>query len=177
MGGLLARAVNHDSAFRARFVGNVSRGEVLPDGGILYVTGSTDFTLNQEGVEWLRGFVDSGGTLVGDGCHATPADPFGTAFDRLAKALGRQLRRVMPGDRTLWSHHAFGAPPPGAIKTDVGLVLAAEGVIYCASDYGCVLRGGAAAPIPRSAIHAVEEFATNLAAIAHERLQSQSFGR
>jgi hypothetical protein len=74
----------------------------------------------------------------------------------------------------LWSHHAFGAPPPGAVKTDIGLVLAGDGMIYCASDYGCVLRGARDNPFPRSAIHAVEEFCTNLVALARERSLPQT---
>ena len=175
-GALFARAVSLDGAYRARYVGEVRTGANLTPGSLLYVSGDADFALNEGGVSWLRGFIDGGGTVVGDGCHATAADPFGAAFDRLAKAVGRQLRRVVDGDRLLWSHHGFGAPPPGAVKTDVGLVLAAGGMIYCASDYGCVLRGGKDAPFTRAAIHAVEEFCTNVVALARERSMPQAFG-
>lgn len=175
VGSMLARAINQDGGYRARFLGNVALGSALPNGGILYATGDAEFALNEDAVIWLRDFLDTGGTIVGDSCHDTPADPFGTAFDRLAKVLGRQLRRVQPGDRMLWSHHAFGAPPPGRVKTDVGLVLADNGIIYCASDYGCVLRGGADTAVARPVIHAVEEFATNLAALAYERSRASAF--
>jgi hypothetical protein len=72
-------------------------------------------------------------------------------------------------------HHIFGAPPPGVVKTDVGLVLAGGGVVYCASDYGCMLSGGGDSPAARASIHAVEEFATNLAATARERSLATSF--
>ena len=174
---LLARAVERGGAFRTRYAGEVRIGNPVPDGGILYATGSADFSLPGGSVEWLRAFLDGGGTVIGDGCHATPADPFGGAFDRLAKTLGRQLRRVIAGDRLLWAHHAFGAAPPGLVKTDIGLVLAAGGLVYCASDYGCVLRGGADAPSHREAIRAVEEFAANLVATASERRQAQAFLR
>jgi hypothetical protein len=173
-GALFARAVSRDSAYHARYVGEVKPGSQLSSGSILYISGDADFSLNEGSTSWLRSFLDSGGTVVGDGCHATAADPFGAAFDRLAKAAGRQLRRVVDGDRMLWSHHAFGAPPPGAVKTDIGLVLAGDGMIYCASDYGCVLRGARDNPFPRSAIHAVEEFCTNLVALARERSLPQT---
>jgi hypothetical protein len=175
VGAVIARAVSLEGTYRARYVGEVELGTTAPDGGILYVTGNQDFTLNQGAVAWLRAFLEAGGTLVGDGCHSAAADPFGSAFDKLAKSLGRQLKRVVAGERLLWAHHVFGAPPPGQVKTDVGLVLATGGIVYCASDYGCVLRGDGDPSPTRAAIHAVEEFATNLVASARERALSQPF--
>jgi hypothetical protein len=174
-GALLARAINSDGQFRARYAGSVTVGDALPDVNLLYVSGSTEFAIGDGLAGWLRGFIQGGGMLIGDGCHSTPADQFGAAFDRLAKAVGRQLKRVVTGDQLLWSHHIFGAPPPGLVKTDVGLILAGGGVVYCASDYGCILAGGGEPPAPRPAIKAVEEFATNLAASARERAFTLSF--
>jgi hypothetical protein len=174
-GALLARAINSDGVFRARYGGSVTVGDALADINILYVSGSKEFAIGDGLAGWLKGFIQGGGMLIGDGCHSTPADQFGAAFDRLGKAVGRQLKRVVAGDQLLWAHHIFGAPPPGLVKTDVGLLLAGGGVVYCASDYGCMLAGGGEQPAPRAAIKAVEEFATNLAAAARERAFALSF--
>jgi hypothetical protein len=172
---LLARAINLDGAYRAQFIGRVEPGEQLPDATILYTTGNQEFTVNAGIISWLKSFLDAGGTLVGDGCHAQPADPFGSAFDKLSSSVNRQMRRIVGGDRILMAHYLFGSPPPGLAKADFGLVLAGGGVIYMASDFGCVL-GGVGDPAPsRAVIRASEEFSTNLAAYTHERSSVTSF--
>ncbi|MGH2562174.1 MAG: hypothetical protein ACRDJH_24200 [Thermomicrobiales bacterium] len=168
-GALLARAINVEGSFRARYAGELRPGDTIGDITILYASGNKEFTLNEGTTSWLKSFLEGGGSLIGDGCHAAPADPFGAAFDKLGKAIGRQLKRVVTGDRILWAHNIFGAPPPGLVKTDVGLILAGGGVVYCASDYGCMLSGAGESPPARAAIRAVEEFAANLAASARER--------
>jgi hypothetical protein len=172
---LLARAIGLDGAYRARYVGPVQIGDALPDAAILYTSGNREFTASDGVVNWLRSFLDGGGTLVGDGCHATPADPFGGAFDKLSRSVNRQMRRVVGGDRLLWAHHLFAAPPPGLAKADSGLILAGGGIVYCASDYGCILSGAGDPPPSRATIEAVEEFATNLAATARERALARTF--
>jgi hypothetical protein len=172
---LLARAIGLDGAYRARYHGAIQVGDSLPDSTILYASGNREFTASDGVVNWLRGFLDAGGTLVGDGCHATPADPFGGSFDKLARSLNRQMKRIVGGDRLLWAHHLFAAPPPGLARTDTGMILAGGGVVYCASDYGCILSGAGDPPPPRSTIHALEEFATNLAATARERAMARTF--
>lgn len=174
-GALLARAINVDGVYRARYTGEVRPGDAIGDVSILYTSGAKEFSLNEGTTNWLKSFLEGGGTLIGDGCHSAPADPFGAAFDKLGKALGRQLKRVVPGDGLLWAHHVFGAPPAGQVKTDVGLILAGGGVVYCASDYGCVLAAAGETPPARAVIRAVEEFATNLAVSARERSQAISF--
>jgi hypothetical protein len=55
------------------------------------------------------------------------------------------------------------------------MILAGGGVIYCASDYGCVLSGAGDPAPSRATIHALEEFATNLAATARERAFGRTF--
>ncbi|MEA2532096.1 MAG: hypothetical protein QOG89_3740 [Thermomicrobiales bacterium] len=172
---LLARAIGLDGAYRARYLGPVQVGDHLPDATILYASGNREFAATDGVVNWLKSFLDGGGTLVGDGCHATPADPFGGAFDKLSRSVNRQMKRIVGGDRLLWAHHLFGAPPPGLTKTDAGMILAGGGVVYCASDYGCVLSGVGEPPPSRPAIRAVEEFATNLAATARERAFARTF--
>ncbi len=172
---LTARAINLDGAYHARYVGRIQPGDSLPEATILYVSGNREFSVSSGISNWLRSFLDGGGTLVGDGCHAAPADPFGGSFDKLSREVNRQMRRAVAGDRLLMAHHLFGAPPPGLAKADSGMVLAGGGVIYMASDFGCIL-GGAGEPAPaRSSIRASEEFATNLAATAHERSIVTSF--
>lgn len=172
---LLARAIGLDGAYRARYIGPVQIGDALPDTTMLYTSGNREFTATDGVVTWLRSFLDGGGTLVGDGCHATPADPFGGAFDKLSRALNRQMRRIVGGDRLLLAHHLFAAPPPGLTKTDAGLILAGGGIVYIASDYGCILSGAGDPPPARPTIRALEEFATNLAATARERALARTF--
>lgn len=172
---LVARAINLDGAYRARYLGKVQPGDGLPDSTLLYVSGNREFSVSSGVTNWLKAFLDGGGTLVGDGCHATPADPFGGAFDKLSREVSRQMRRVAAGERLLVAHHLFGAPPPGLAKADSGLVLAGGGVIYMASDFGCILSGDGDPAPARSSIRACEEFATNLAATAHERAGVTAF--
>jgi len=172
---LMARAIGLDGAYRARYLGPVQIGDALPDGAILYTSGNREFTATDGVTTWLRSFLDSGGTLVGDGCHATPADPFGGAFDRLSRAVNRQMRRVVGGDRLLWAHHLFAAAPMGLTRTETGMILAGGGIVYIASDYGCILSGAGDPPPARAMIGAIEEFATNLAATARERALSRAF--
>jgi hypothetical protein len=172
---LMARAIGVDGAYRARYYGTVQVGDALPDSAILYTSGNREFTASDGVVTWLRSFLDAGGTVVGDGCHATAADPFGGAFDKLARSVNRQLKRIVAGDRILWAHHLFGAPPPGLAKGDAGMILAGGGVVYCASDYGCVLSAAGDPPPARATIRALEEFATNLAATARERALARTF--
>lgn len=172
---LLARAINHDGAYRARFIGTVQVGDPLPEGTLLYASGNRDFNASTGVSNWLKSFLDGGGTLVGDGCHATPADPFGGAFDKLTRAVGRQMKRVVGGDRLLWAHHNFAAAPPGLTRTDPGMILAGGGVIYCASDYGCILSGDGDPPPNRAMIRSLEEFGTNLAATTRERALARTF--
>lgn len=172
---LIARSVNNDGSYRARYIGKIEPGDALPDGTMLYASGNREFSATTGVKEWLRTFLDSGGTLIGDGCHAAPADPFGQSFDRLARDVNRQLRRIVAGDRLLMSHHLFAAPPPGLAKADAGLVLSGGGVIYLASDFGCVLNGSGDPPPPRAVIRSAEEFATNLAATAVERALVSTF--
>jgi len=172
---LMARAINLDEAYRARYLGRVEPGDTLPESTILYTAGNQEFTINAGITNWLKSFLDSGGTLLGDGCHAAPADPFGGAFDKLSSSVNRQMRRIVGGDRLLMAHYLFGSPPPGLAKADFGLVLAGGGVVYMASDFGCILGGvGDPAP-PRATIRASEEFSTNLAAYTHERSAITSF--
>lgn len=172
---LLARAINLDGAYRARYLGPVHIGDALPDGTILYTSGNREFTATDGVTTWLRSILDGGGTLVGDGCHATPADPFGSAFDRLSRAVNRQMRRVVGGDRLLWAHHLFAAAPIGLTRTDPGMILAGGGMVYIASDYGCILSGTGDPPPARAMIRSIEEFSTNLAATARERALSRTF--
>lgn len=172
---LLARAIGLDGAYRARYIGSIQVGDAVPDATILYAAGNREFNAGDGAVNWIRGFLDGGGTLVGDGCHATPADPFGGSFDKLARAVGRQMRRIVGGDRLLWAHHLFGAPPPGLAKADSGMILAGGGIIYCASDYGCILSGAGDPAPARALIRTLEEFAANLAATARERAMARSF--
>lgn len=168
---LIARAINLDGAYRARYIGRAEPGDSLPDATILYAAGNQDFTAGRSLTEWLTAFLDHGGTLIGDGCHDSPADPFGGAFDKLSRELNRTMRRVMGKDRLLTAHHLFGAPPAGFARADAGMVLAENGVVYMASDYGCMLSGSGNPAPPRPAIKAAEEFASNLAATACERAQ------
>jgi hypothetical protein len=172
---LMARAIASDGVYRARYFGTVRVGDALPDATILYTSGNREFTPSDGVVTWLRSFLDAGGTLIGDGCHATPADPFGGSFDKLARSVNRQLKRIVAGDRLLWANHLFGAPPPGLTKADAGLILAGGGVVYCASDYGCVLSAASEPAPSRAAIRALEEFSTNLAATARERAFARTF--
>ena len=91
---LVARAISMDGAFRARFIGRHQTWRSAADSTLLYTSGNREFAPSAGIINWLEPFIDGGGTPVGDGCHAAPADPFGSAFDKLARAVNQQMKRV-----------------------------------------------------------------------------------
>jgi len=114
---------------------------------LLYLTGNSGFELTDEQQAALKGYLQSKGTIFGEGCteekeegKSKGAREFGLAFNQLAGQLGCKLETVQHGHSLLSSANVFSAAPPGAEPN--GLLLEGGNIIYSGSDYGCAWQGG-----------------------------------
>jgi hypothetical protein len=174
----LVQMLSASSHYRARFVGQIPPAEAVGKCALLYVASSTNLSLSGGDIEGLRAFLDSGGTILGDCCYAESGDggqdPFAAAFGDLAAKLGRSLKPIDRSTPLMQAPYAFSAPPPGSAKPTL---LAADGLIYCGSDYGCAITGGPAKkPLERETIRAVGEMLVNVAVYAYVRHRATIFG-
>jgi hypothetical protein len=169
----LVSALAELGGIRARFIGQMTPGEAVGAGALLYLANQGTITLAGADVEGMRAFLDAGGTILGDGCHTDAKDEFADTFNDLAHKLGRTLEPVTRGATLLRGPHLFGAPPPGSAPGDMA---AADGMIYCGSDYGCALEGGQAKkPLDRAHLRAVQEMTANIAMAAYQRQRAFQF--
>jgi hypothetical protein len=59
-GALLARAINVEGSFRARYAGELRPGDATGDVTMLYASGNQEFTLNEGTTNWLKSFLEGG---------------------------------------------------------------------------------------------------------------------
>lgn len=169
----LVESLGAMTGYRGRYIGRLTPREAAGQCTLLYVASQEAIALTAEDSAGLRAFVDSGGTLLADGCHADKNDPFGETVMAIAAGLGRALQPLTRTDSLLRSPHRFAAPPAGAAA---GTLLAADGLIYCQADYGCALEGGRAnQPLERATIRSILEIVTNIAVVAHQRSRQVQF--
>lgn len=135
---------------------------------IIYLTGNDSFDLTEKQQGALGRFLESGGTVLGEGCSEGQTEgqskgpkEFGLAFNQLASQLGCKLESVQRGHPLLSAAHIFSAVPQGAVP---GVLLEGGHMIYSASDYGCAWQGGHQAnPLSREVIRSSVEMGTNVA--------------
>ncbi len=145
--------------------GNISRYTVL------YLTGNRRFELTAEQQAALNGFLQSGGTILGEGCsegqgeaEAKATKEFGLAFNQLAVQLKCKLEIVQRGHPLLLALHVFSEVPPGA---EPGMFLEGRRMVYSGADYGCAWHGGhQGAPLSREIIRTAFEIGANILAYA-----------
>ena len=174
----LVQSLGAFSHYRARFIGQVPPAEAVGKCALLYLAAGANLTLSGADVEGLRAFLDSGGTVFADNCYAEAGaeigrDPFGATFADLAAKLGRTPRPVERGTPLLRTPYPFAAPPPGSTSAPM---VVADGLIYCAADYGCAINGGRPGQtLDRETIRAVGEMVTNIAVYAYGRQRATRF--
>jgi len=150
---------------------SVTLGKDLKRFSLLYLTGKGKFELAAEQQTALNRFLQSGGTILGEGCtdgtdegQARAAKEFGLAFNQVATQLKRKLEMVTRGHPLLSAANVFSEVPAGA---ESGVLLEGGHMIYSASDYGCAWQGGHKnQPLPREAIRTAFEIGNNIAAYA-----------
>lgn len=169
----LIKAITDTTSYRARFIGQVPPAEAVGTSMLLYLASQGALECSGADLEGLRAFLDAGGTIVGDGCHAGADDAFRDTFNDLAYKLGRKLQPIDRNAPLLRSPHLFSAPPPGSAP---GGLAAADGMIYCGADFGCALDGGQPGQtLDRAVIRGVLEMLVNIALAAHQRQRMVAF--
>ena len=161
----LARALRH--AGRQVWVDDeVPFGPGLGVYTLVYLVGAGSFQLTRQEMNTLYAYLNSGGTLILEGCHQ--GLPSGNslanaAFSDLAASFGISLAEPQEGDPLLVEPNLFGAPPPGYQIGDDQKLLIGNGLIFSTCDYGCLWQGkrhGRAAS--REEIRSGEEWGENL---------------
>ena len=150
--------------------GNIAIDQNLKGCALLYLTGKGKFEIDSSQQGALAAFLQSGGTIVGEGCSegeegaARGAREFGLAFNQLAGQLKHRLEVIKRGHPVLSALHVFSAVPQGA---ESGMLMEGGRIIYSGSDYGCAWRGGREnQPLSREVIRASFEMGENFIAFA-----------
>jgi hypothetical protein len=168
----LAREINLMYNLAVHLELNGSIDKEITGCNLVYLTGSGGFELTQKQQDVLGHFLESGGTVIADGCAdgdgegaARAAKEFGLAFNQLAGKLERKLENVQRGHPLLSAGHVFAQVPEGAQQ---GMILEGGKMIYSSGDYGCAWEGGyQGTPLSRETIRAAVEMAANI--IAYSR--------
>ncbi|NVM57081.1 MAG: DUF4159 domain-containing protein [Desulfobacterales bacterium] len=163
----LAREISLLYGFEAGLKENISLEKDMSQCNIIYLTGNASFELTAKQQADLGRFLESGGTIFGEGCSeeqaeapSTGAKEFGLAFNQLASQLGLKLESVQCGHPLLSAAHMFSAVPQGA---QPGMLLEGGHMVYSASDYGCAWQGGHQGdPLPREIIRSSIELGANI---------------
>jgi hypothetical protein len=163
--------INRRYDFMVTLEENVALDKNLGRYKVLYLTGNRRFELTTEQQAALSGFLQSGGTILGEGCsegrgeaEARGAREFGLAFNQLAVQLKCKLEIVQRGHPLLLALHVFSEVPPGV---EPGMLLEGRHMLYSGSDYGCAWYGGhQGAPLSREIIRSAFEMGANILAYA-----------
>jgi hypothetical protein len=163
--------INRRYDFMVMLEENVALDKNLGRYNVLYLTGNRRFELTTEQQAALNGFLQSGGTILGEGCsegrgeaEARGAKEFGLAFNQLAVQLKCKLEIVQRGHPLLLALHVFSEVPPGV---EPGMLLEGRHMLYSGSDYGCAWYGGhQGAPLSREIIRSAFEMGANILAYA-----------
>jgi len=162
------RELTASTPYRARWLGAVLPGQPLPPVTLLYITGSSRFAAGEDTVAALRHFLDGGGTVLVDACHATAGTHFAELANDVARALERELAPVARWHPLLTVRHMFSAPPFSGSQATA--LAENNGFVFCGSDLGCLWSGGPEdAPADRDAIRTAGELGVNIALYARQR--------
>ncbi len=172
-------ALHGSTLYAARFAGPLLLGDDLDGVDLVYLTGTGSFELPVASRQALGTFLARGGTVVGDGCHATgaaAAGEFGDAFVRLAASWGRKPVLVGRSHILLAQPYTFGSAPLG--QDGGGVILEHDGVVCLTGDYGCTWEGWRNnAALPRAAIRDAHELGVNVIAYAAARKEQHRLQR
>jgi hypothetical protein len=164
--GYLTRELGASGAGRLQDLGQLDLGTDL-DVDVVYMAGSSSFSLAEPEVNALARLLERGGTIIGEGCASganadAGAVKFAESFFALAVRLGRQPTRIGRAHPLMTARYVFADPPPGMRQSPA--VREANGMVYSDADYGCTWQGGPDdRSLPRSAIRDALEFGVNMA--------------
>lgn len=140
----------------------------------VYVVGLGAAAMTPEDMNGLYAYLQRGGTVLLEGCHRTGDGAAADAalLDALG-SLGVQPAEAQPGHALLSAPYLFAALPAGYEADRPGRLLARDGVIFSASDYGSVWQGlRRGGPAAREDIRAAHELGVNMLTYALRRAQA-----
>jgi len=163
----LVNEVNHQTSFRVSLVDNITLDKEINQLTLLYLTGDSQFELNEKEQGALNNFLQSGGVIFGEGCaegqqgtSSKGSKEFGLAFNQLAGLLKCKLEVIQRGHQLLSACHVFAEVPPGM---EPAMLLEEGHMVYSGSDYGCAWQGGREdKPLSRDIIRCSFEIGTNI---------------
>jgi len=141
---------------------------------LVYVVGFGAFQMSPDDMKGLYDYLQAGGTVWLEGSHrlgdGAAAD---AAWRDVLASFGIQPVDLQPGHALLSEPCLFAAPPAGYDAEGQGRLLAREGVIFSAADYGSVWQGWRQGrPAAREEIRAAQELGMNALAYALHRSQA-----
>ncbi len=173
----LARALRRSGDLRVWVDRDVLLTPDLEGYTLVYLVGVGVFELSPEEMQILYDYVQGGGTLLIESCRGGDTDgtpPADTSFSDLLGSLGFGLSTLEPGHDLLLEPFLFATPPPGVGPPSVQV---GDGVIFSASDYGCLWHGERPDVTPsREEIRSAMEWGANIVAYAiarRERMQGE----
>lgn len=178
----LARTLRQFGPCRAWVDDGVSLMSDLGDYDLIYLVSCGAFELDQDQMQALYEYLESGGTVFIENCWRSQGAPeTESGIGPYLDALGFQLGELEKPNRLLSEPYLFSAPPPGyENETEGGSKIAIGGrgqypaVIYSRVDYGCLWQGERrAGPASRADIRAALEWGANIVDYAlHRRRQA-----
>jgi hypothetical protein len=138
---------------------------------LVCVVGLGPAAMSPDDMNGLYAYLQRGGTVLLEGCHrlGNGAAADAALLDALG-SLGAQPAEVQPGHPLLGDPWLFAALPAGYDANDAGRLLARDGVIFSARDYGSVWQGRREGrPAARDEIRAAQELGANILAYALRR--------
>jgi hypothetical protein len=163
----LVNQVNHQTNLNVNLVDNITLAKEINQLSLIYLTGNSQFELNEKEQGALNDFLQSGGVIFGEGCAegqqgtaSKGSKEFGLAFNQLAGLLKCKLEVVQRGHPLLSACHVFAEVPPGV---EPAMLLEGGHMVYSGSDHGCVWQGGHEdEPLSRDIIRSSFEIGTNI---------------
>lgn len=150
---------------------DVALSSALDRYALVYVVGLGAAPMSPEDMNGLYACLQRGGTVLLEGCHRVGDGAAADAalLDALG-SLGVQPAEVQPGHALLSAPWLFAVLPAGYDADRPGRLLARDGVIFSASDYGSVWQGlRRGGPATREEIRAAHELGANMLVYALRR--------
>ncbi|HMS56423.1 MAG TPA: DUF4159 domain-containing protein [Fimbriimonadaceae bacterium] len=144
---------------------------------LLYMAGSSGFKeLEQEQIEGLSSYLDSGGFLVAEA--SAPGNDFCKSVEQLFKKLKAAPAKIELSHSLLTCHHYFTDFPPGSNDKGQVLIDDSRGILYSSRDYGKLWRGGEGAGLEGwNRMRAAQEFGLNIIRLAAQRGRKAELSR
>ena len=163
----LANTLKHLGHYRLTVHDDAPLGPGVENNTLIYLVGRGRFELNQDQIEGLGNYVRRGQGTIFLEAYDSAAE---NQLLQLLRRLDLEPANIATNNPLLYEPHFFLKPPPGYNIDSSSKVLAAEGVVYSARNYGLVWQGETSKGEPsRELIRSAVEWGTNIIAYAIQR--------